>query len=164
MNIYDLTKKYGTGQGEGAMWKTIEVISDAIERTMPEADQDALARKVYGVISGEHYNEEFAKEDIAKMYYVMPGGEKVYAPYWSEEALRTLYKRYKDQIPGYNCWDWMVTMTMMKSDYCPLIMAWFPNLTEDEKNERIVQLSLNWLKDEDNPFGSSKTWGYLNSK
>ena len=163
MNIYDLTKKYGTGQGEGAMWKTIEVISDAIERTMPESDQDALARKVYGVISGEHYNEEFAREDIAKMYYTTPGGEKVYAPYWSEESLRTLYKRYKDQIPGYNCWDWMVTMSMMKSDYCPLIMAWFPGIGEDERNEKIVQLAINWLKDDDSPFAGRKPWGYLNS-
>lgn len=164
MNIYDLTKKYGTGQGENAMWKTIEVISDAIERTMPEADQDALARKVYGVISGEHYNEEFAHEDMAKMYYLMPGGEKVYAPYWSEEVLRNLYKRYKDQIPGYNCWDWAVVMNMVKSDYCDILTEWFPEDDDSERLERLVKLAIKWLDDPDNPYGTGKAWGYFNSK
>ena len=164
MTLYELIKKYGEGRGESMMWKAVSVISDAVDSYMPEEEKNALVRKVYGEMSDGHYNEEFAREDIARMYYVAPDGEKVYAPYWGEDTLRSLYKRYKDQIPGYNCYDWMVTMSMMKSDYCPLIMAWFPNLTDEEKNERIVQLSLNWLRDEDNPFGSSKAWGYLNSK
>ena len=163
MTLYELTKKYGAGQGEGMMWKAVEVISDAVESGMPEEEKDELMRDVYGVMSGEHYNEEFAKEDISKMYYVASDGQRRYAPYWGDDALRSLYKKYKDEIPGYNCWDWAVTMTMMKSDYCPLLMKWFPEMNEEEKNEKYVQLSLNWLKDEDNPFGKSKTWKYLNS-
>ena len=164
MNLYELTKKYGTGQGEGTMWKTVSIISDAIDRTMPEEDQKELVRKVYGSMSGEHYNEEFAREDIAKMYYVGKDGQKHYAPYWTDDALMTLYRQHKNEIPGYNFWDWAVTMSMSKSDLCPIMTAWFPELTDDERNEKLVQYSVNWLKDPDSPFGQAKIWGYLNSR
>ena len=162
MTLYELIKKYGEGRGEAMMWKAVSVISDAVDSYMPEDEKSALVRRVYGEMSDGHYNEEFAREDIAKMYYVAPDGEKAYAPYWSEETLRSLYKRYKDQIPGYNCYDWMVTMNMSKSDYIQIINAWFPDLSEEEKNDRIVQLSINWLKDSDSPFAERKIWGYLN--
>ena len=164
MTLYDLTKKYGTGKGESTMWKTISVISDAVEIAMPEEEINYLMRRVYGTISDEHYNEEFARDDIERMYYIDQDGEKHYAPYWSYDALQNIYRQHKNEIPNYNCWDWAVTMNMIKSDYCPLIMEWFPDIDDNERNEKIVELSLNWLKDADNPFGNSKIWGYLNSR
>ena len=163
MNLYDLTKKYGGGKGEGTMWSTLSLVSDAVE-SMPPSEKNALVRKVYGVMSGKHYNEEFAREDIAKMYYKDADGIKHYAPYWPDEALHSLYEAHKSEIPGYNFWDWAVTMNMIKSDYCQLLSEWFPDDDEETRNERIVRLAINWLDDEDNPFGQSKIWCYLNSK
>lgn len=164
MTLFDLVKKYGEGGSEDTMWKTLALVSNAIESTMTAAEKNSLIRKVYGVMSGKHYNEEFAREDIAKMYYEDEEGEKRYGPYWPDEALRSLYEHYKSEIPDYNCWDWAVTMNMIKSDYCSLIKDWFPRLDNDEKTEKIVQLALTWLKDEDNPYGTSKIWCYFNSK
>lgn len=163
MTLYELTKKYGEGKGEGAMWSTLSLVSDAIENTMTAPEKNALIRKVYGIMSGKHYNEDFAREDIAKMYYKDDDGEKHYAPYWPDAALRSLYNEHKDEIPDYNCWDWMVTMSMIKSDNCGVLSEWFPDDDDDMRNERIVRLALNWLQDEDNPFGASKIWCYFNS-
>lgn len=164
MNLYEFTKKYSQGNGEEAMWKTVAVISEVVEQYVPDSEKHCLMRKMYGVMSNGHYNEDFAREDIAKMYYVDGNGERHHAPYWSDDALLSLYRDNKDKIPEYNQWDWMVVMNMMKSDLCHLLSVWFPGLSEDELNEKYVQASLNWLKDEDNPFGKSKAWGYLNSR
>ena len=164
MNLYELTKKYGEGKGEETMWATLSIVSDAVEAVMTEPEKEALVRKVYGVMSGKHYNEDFAREDISKMYYVDRKGERHFGPYWSDDAVRSIYKQHKDEIPGYNCWDFAVALNMIKSDYCPLLSEWFPEDDEEMRNERIVRLALNWLKDEDNPFGPEKVWGYFNSR
>ena len=164
MNLYELTKKYSNGKGEDMMWKTLSIVSDAVESSMSEEDKKCMLRKVYGAMSDGHYNEEFAHEDIAKMYYIDRDRKKHYAPYWSDEDLKSIYQERRSEIPEYNCWDFAVTMSMIKSDYCPLLMSWFPGIGEEERNDKIVQLAINWLKDDDNPFGKSKTWRYLNSK
>lgn len=163
MTIYELTKKYGEGRGEATMWSTVAIVSEAVEALMTEAEKNSLIRRVYGMMSDGHYNEEFAREDIAKMYYTDRDGVKRYGPYWPDSALRSIYDKIKAQIPGYNCWDWAVTMSMIKSDYCPLLTEWFPADNEDIRNERIVRLAINWLRDEDSPLGKSKTWKYFNS-
>ena len=164
MTLYELTKKYGDGKGEATMWSTLALVSDAVESTMTPAERNALVRKVYGVMSDGHYNEDFAKEDIAKMYYADEDGNKHYGPYWPEAALRAAYNEHKEEIPEYNFWDWSVAMNMAKSDHCPLLSEWFPDDDDDMRNERVVELALNWLRDEDNPFGTSKVWCYMNPK
>lgn len=164
MTLYELTKAYGEGKGENTMWSTLSLVSDAIESSMPTAGKKALLRKVYGVISGGHYNEEFAHEDIAKMYYVDDDGEMRHGPYWTDGDILAIYNEHRDEIPDYNCWDFAVTMNMVKSDNCQLLSEWFPDDDSSMKNERIVQLAINWLDDEDNPFGSSKIWYYLNRR
>ena len=158
-----MTKKYGEGKGESTMWSTLSIVSDAVESMMTEKEKESLIREIYGVMSGKHYNEEFAKEDIAKMYYTDKNGEKHYGPYWPESALRSLYERHKGEIPGYNCWDWMVTMSMIKSDNCNVLSEWFPDDSEELRNERIVRLAVNWLRDPDSPMGQTKIWSYFNS-
>ena len=66
------------------------------------------------------------------------------------------------QLLNYNEWDYYVTVQMIYSDNYNLIHEWFPNISEDEFNQKIYQLATNWLNDKDNPFGNSKTWCYFN--
>lgn len=61
-----------------------------------------------------------------------------------------------------NNWDYYVTVQMIYSDNYNLIHEWFPNISEDEFNQKIYQLATNWLNDKDNPFGNSKTQCYFN--
>jgi len=48
---------------------------------------------------------------------------------------------------------------MIKSDYYPLLKRWFPE--EKDLDEKIIELTVNWLNDDDNPFGDSKIWCYF---
>lgn len=163
MTLYDLTKKYGEGKGEGTMWKTLALVSDAIENSMEPSAKHKLMRSVYGAISNGHYNDAFAKEDIAKMYYVDDAGRQHNAPYWTDEQMGEVYEKVKASLPSaYNACDFAVTMNMIKSDNCALLHKWFPNATQEEMDAKLVDLAVNWLNDSDNPLGDAKIWRYLN--
>ena len=55
-----------------------------------------------------------------------------------------------------------VALNMIKSDYCPLLKRWFPDESKEDHIRRLVALTVNWLSDEDNPFGTEKVWLYFN--
>lgn len=162
--LYELIKKYSDGNDESVMWKSVEVISDAIENGMGEDDKKKLSRKIYCEMVGGHYNEEFALEDVKKMYYTDADGSKKYAPYWTPEQAKEVYSSISNLIPKYNFWDFYVALNMVKSDNCLLLKKWFPNANADEMTKKIVEMTVNWLSDEDNPFGTEKVWKYMNSK
>lgn len=144
------------------MWKTVSIISDFIEKKMPEEDKETLLRKMYGAMSSCHYNEEFAKEDVAKMYYVDEDGSERYAPYWTESQVKDVYESVRDEIPEYNMWDFYVTLQMQKADNCPLLRRWFPDASSSDMDTRFVELAVNWLNDADSPYPDGKIWHYLN--
>ena len=163
MNLYYLTKKYGEGKGESMMWKAIAIASDALDRSMDTGAKDRVLREIYGEMSGCHYNEEFAKEDVAKMYYEDASGNKRKAPYWTDEQVGEVYSAIRDRIPSeYNIWDFYVTLNMIKSDYCVVLKDWFPEAGPDDMEGKLVELAINWLNDDDNPYGNAKIWRYLN--
>ena len=98
------------------------------------------------------------------MYYIDSKGDKHWAPYWPEEDVKEIYREVKDDIGNYNFYDFEVAMNMIKSDYCPLLHKWFPDEPEENRLKRIKALTLNWLHDDDNPFGDEKVWLYFNSR
>lgn len=144
------------------MWKTLAFVSEAIEKGMPEEDKHHLMRQVYGKMSGDHYNEEFAKEDVAKMYYRDNTGSEYHAPYWTVDQVKDVYDRISGEIPEYNFWDFYVTLQMVKADNCPVIMKWLPNSTPDERDRMLVDMAVNWLNDPDTKHPGTKIWNYLN--
>ena len=162
MTLYDLTKKYSTGKGEDMMWKTLSLVSDSVESSMSPCDRKKLIRKVYCAMSGGHYNEEFAHEDIESMFFTDKNGKQHQAPYWSTQAIEEVYEGVKDEILDYNLWDFAVTMNMLASDNWCLLERWFPGITEKERNVKLVEMSVNWLLDEDAKHPDSKIWHYLN--
>ena len=46
---------------------------------------------------------------------------------------------------------------MIKSDYYPLLREWFPDVKN--LNDKIIELTINWLNDEDYP--DHKIWNYF---
>ncbi len=163
MTLYELTKKYGEGKGEDMMWKTVHIISDAVESGMDDAHKAALMRKVYGVMSDGHYNEESAREDVAKMFYLDADGERHDAPYWPEESVKAIYDGIRNKIPDYNFWDFYTTMSMIASDNWCMLKRWFPGADTSDMNERIAEMSLAWLNDDDWPT-KTKIWDYLSGR
>lgn len=165
MDIYAMIKTYGEGKGKDVMWKTVRHISEFVENSKNEHPNEyrALKKMVYADMMGGHYNEEFAVEQMNKMYYKDVNGQKHYAPYWTEEKMRQAYKSNMSLIPSeYNEFDFMVTMCMMMSDNKLMIDQWFPNATEDQKMSYIVDMTVNYLDDEDAPHPKSKIWSYFN--
>ena len=157
-----MTKRLGKGQGEGMMWETVRIISDAIDKDMSDKGKEALYAKMYGALSGGHYDEEHAMEAVSKMYYVDKDGNKRYAPYWTIPQVQDVYENVKDRIPSeYNEWDFFVTMQMEMSDKRMLLESWWPGISGDEIAEKVADLSVCWLNDPDNPYGTKKVWGYL---
>lgn len=163
MTLYELTKKYGEGKGEGMMWKAVHVISDAVDSGMDEYERKSLMKKVYGLMSDGHYNEETAHDDVSVMYYTDTDGKLHQAPYWPEEAVRNIYGAVREEIPDYNFWDFYVTMNMVASDNWCLFKRWFRGIGDVELNEKITDAAIVWLKDEDWPT-KTKIWDYLSSR
>ena len=100
-------------------------------------------------------------DQVSKMYYEKDGS-KYTGPFLNKNLVLNKYKEIRGVIPEYNEWDYYVTVQMIYSDNYNLIHEWFPNISEDEFNQKIYQLATNWLNDKDNPFGNSKTWCYFN--
>lgn len=161
--LYEIIKSHSADKGEGIMWASTQIISDAIEKSMPEEARDKLKRDIYELMCGGHYNEHFAKDAVSKMYYIDENGEKKYAPYWTEATVRELYEGIKSDIAPYNFWDFFVTIHFVASKNHSLFLRWFHDEDMSSRETRYVDMSVNWLKDEDNPFGTKKIWGYLNS-
>ena len=162
MTLYEMIKKYGEGKGESTMWSSVCSISKAVDSSMPEEAKHSLMREVYASMSGHHYNQEFAMEDVAKMYYIGEDKKAHHAPYWTVEQVSNVFDGISGDIPDYNFWDFYVTLQMVKADNCPLIMRWFDGLSGEEMDEKFVEMAVNWLNDPDSPNAGHKIWSYLN--
>jgi len=165
MTLYEMTKKYGEGKGEGVMWTTLQTVSDAIEDAMDEDVKKRLMRNLYGQMAGGHYNQEFAQDDVAKMYYKEQSGAKIAAPYWTEAQVKEVYEIVRKDISSqYTFWDFYVTLQMIKSDNVQMLKKWYPAAPPEELDKKLVEMAVNWLNDPDNPYGDHKIWGYMCAK
>ena len=158
--IYELIKKHSKGKGEDAMWKATAIISDAIENYLPEDAKEDLYDDIYGLMSDGHYNEWMADMDIAKMYYIDESAQKHYAPYFTKPVIREHYEQVKSLIRDYNECDFAVALNMIASDYHNILAMWFPNATAEQRLDKYVELTVNWLADPDWD-SKDKIWKYL---
>lgn len=143
--------------------EVINCLSKAIDDNLTNEDKMKVLKRVHKIIDGGHYDETFAKYQVSKMYYTDNEGDH-YGPYYTLEQTKEIYKRYKEDIPtGYNLYDFYVALNMIQSDYTTLVHKWFKDLDKDSFEQKILDLTLNWLNDTDNPFGNTKGWGYFNS-
>ena len=159
-SIYELIKNHSEGKGEDMMWKSTEIISDAIDKSMPESAKKELYYDLYGLMSNGHYDREMAISDVEDMYYVGEDGDKHYAPYLTEPVVKEEFNKVESKIPHYNEWDFYVTLHMIVSDNHNLLNRWFPSDTQDERIRKYVETAVNWLADDDWP-SHDKIWAYL---
>ena len=163
MDIYSILKNGLRDEGSDKMWCITKILSDSINEFIPEKQKDILLDKVYYSVNGGHFDKEFADKAISKFYYVDEAREKHQAPYWTESEIRPIYNQVRSRIPEYNFYDFEVTMNMVKSDNCNKLKRWFPEASSAELFDKLVEEAVNYLDDEDNPFGNEKIWKYLNS-
>lgn len=149
--ICEVIKKYANNES------TIDLLCQKLKEYIPEDEYESLAKDIYEAVQGPHFDEDFAKCQISKMYYE-EDGIKHYAPYWNDISSVYMQSKKKLLYP-YNKWDFAVALNMIKSDNYLLLKEWFPD--EKDLYGKIVELTINWLNDEDNPYGDSKIWGYF---
>ena len=159
-SLYETIKKYGSGKGEEMMWKSVSLISKAVDEKMEEKDKERLVSDVYALMSGKHYDEEYAMKCVSTMYYTDKQGVKHFAPYWTREQVKPFFDSAKAEIPEYNCWDYFVTFNMVASDNWNLYHKWWPDITAEQFAVKIAEATLNWLKDEDKK-DTSRIWDYM---
>ncbi len=148
MNLKDIIKKYGGN---------MDILSDTMTQYVPDEELQKLCKMIYESTQGKHFNEEFAKEQVSKMYYE-ENGHKHYGPFYDDVSVPYSQNKRKLIYP-YTKWDFEVTLNMIKSDMINLLKEWFPDATEEELDSKIIDLAVNWLNDED--YGESKIWCYF---
>ena len=163
MDIYNILKEGLRGEGSDKMWCITKILSDAIEGYVPDKQKEVIKTKVYYSTFGGHFNRNFANSAISKFYYVDASGVRHDAPYWTEPEVKEVYETVKSRIPAYNFYDFEVTLNMVKSDNCNKLKKWFPQATDKELMDKLIDEAVNFLSDEDNPYGDEKIWKYLNS-
>lgn len=161
MNLYELIKTHFNGKDEEVMWKSIELISKFVDDRVDPECKEKLMADVFGLMSNGHYDEDFAEKAIKKMYYLDKNGRKHYAPYWTEDQLEDIYDKIKNKIPDYNLYDFMVTFNMLASDNWKMLHDWYPEITPEMMANKVTDLTLTWLDDDDWPT-KSKIWDYFN--
>lgn len=119
MELYELIEKYGKGKGEAVMWESTKFISDFI-KPMKETNKKEywnLMRGVYGLISGGHYNEEFAQHDVSQIEYTDKDGKSHTGAYWTCEQIEEATKgmAFPSSVTKY---DKFVAFNLAYSDFC----------------------------------------------
>ena len=161
-SIYELIKIYGKGKGEDVMWSSIKMISNELSKTLTPTKYQELAMQIYYLMNGGHYNEEFAEDKVKELYFKDDDGIIHRGGHWDGGSSYKIYQQKRHLIPDeYNEWDWYVTLNMIYSDW----YVWLDNNTTFDTNEidnKIISMAINWLNDDDNPYGTEKIWGYMN--
>lgn len=157
MELYELIEKYGKGKGETVMWETTRLVSDFI-KPMKEVNKKEywnLMREVYCLMSGAHYNECFAREDVSKMYHKNSKGETIKGEHWNINQVTAAIKGMN--IPSVaNIWDVYVALNANWHDKEVLFTEWFNELAD----KRIIEDAINfYFHDED--AGEGKIWYYM---
>ena len=162
MSLYQLIQTYGKGKGESVMWDSVQLISDKLDEILSEEDYQKLLKKVYCKMSGVHFNDMFAKQQVSNMYFTDKYDVKHQGPFISESEVTQMYEKIRSKISNYNIYDFYVTVQMIYSDKYNMLIEWFGDIPKDDLTNKVMSMAVNWLNDDDNPFGSEKIWGYFN--
>ena len=135
-------KDYGYDKQTSVIHKAITNISEYLQKVLDKDQYCKVIKDTYCTFVGGHYNEPFADDQVSKMYYEKDGS-KYTGPFLNKNLILNKYKEIRGVIPDYNEWDYYVTVQMIYSDNYNLIHEWFPNISEDEFNQKIYQLATN---------------------
>lgn len=160
MNYKELIKDYhakGFGS-EKKMWESIYALEDAmmcLKEKDPDTYDEAM-RDLHQVFCGPHYNECFAREDVAGMHHKSTKGEVVKGEHWNIEQVTSAIKGMS--ISGNaNIWDVYVALNANWHDKNIKFVEWFG--ADHEK--KIIEDAINfYFMDEDGPK-EGKIWKYI---
>lgn len=112
-------------------------------------------------IYGKHFIEPYAIYQVSKMYHTNSKGVSVETPMFNIDYTKKIYDKYiKALNKDITVWDVYVALNAQYHDNINLYEKWFPNLSDDEIENKIVQAAItNWFEDED--ARCDKVWKYF---
>lgn len=161
MRYKDLMKDYHSKGmvSEKKMWEAIGELDEAMEclkEKDPEKYDEAI-RNLHEVFCGPHYNECFAREDVAGMHHKNTKGEVIKGEHWNIEQVTTAAKGLS--VPSTaTLWDVYVALNANWHDKEVKFAEWFGQDVE----KRIVEDAISfYFNDADAPDG--KIWLYMDA-
>lgn len=159
MRYKELMKDYHSKGmvSEKKMWEAIGGLDEAMEclkEKDPEKYDEAI-RDLHEVFCGPHYNECFAREDVAGMHHKSAKGEVIKGEHWNMEQVASAIKGMS--IPGNtNIWDVYVSVNANWHDKEVKFAEWFGA----DADKKIIEDAVNfYFMDSDAPDG--KVWLYM---
>lgn len=146
--------------GEDKMWRSVEVLDDMILRKVEEEDPESyweFMRDQHEIFCGPHFDERFARWEIAQMEHKDYRGNVHKGEHWGEGDARAVYDKHKAKLPaGTTVWDVAVALNANWHDKSELFGRWWPQGSEDKIIEDAMSF---YFFDTDAPDG--KIWRYM---
>lgn len=110
---------------------------------------------------GKHFIEPYAIYQVSKMYHTNSKGVSIETPMFSIDYTKKIYDKYIRVLnKDITVWDVYVALNAQYHDNINLYEKWFPNLSDDEIESKIIQATItNWFEDED--ARCDKVWKYF---
>ena len=161
MRYKELMKDYHSKGmvSEKKMWEAIGELDEAMEclkEKDPEKYDEAI-RDLHEVFCGPHYNECFAREDVAGMHHKNAKGEVIKGEHWNIEQVTSAIKGMS--IPGNtNIWDVYVAFNANWHDK----NVKFSESFNADADKKIIEDAISfYFMDADAPDG--KVWLYMDA-
>lgn len=151
----EIIKKNWKSGSEEIMNKSVDMVAELLEEMKEVCPKKYwwFIRKQQGLMSGGHYDEEFARYDVKQMYHVDKRGNKVEGEHWSMEQARQVMQ--ENGIGGKNT---------VEDVYVGLNAFWHDLGCDLDESEVIKAAVAFWFKDADFPDKVGKVWWYMNEK
>ena len=156
--MIDEARKQGL-TSEKIMVASIADVEDLLEAIKEQHEELywKFIKKQHEHMFGCHYNEAFGMWRIEQMHYKDKTGVVHQSPHWTKDQYKAAYETVKSKLPAtYNCWDFAVTLEMLRSDNICMYKSWWPEATDEQLDAKVVEAAVNYLNDDDDP--DCKIW------
>nr|DAL65629.1 MAG TPA_asm: hypothetical protein [Caudoviricetes sp.] len=143
----EIVKKNWNSGNKEIMHKSVDMIADLLEEIKEEHPEKywLFIRQQQGLMSSGHYNEEFARYDVEKMWHLSKDGKKHEGEHWTIKQAKQVMQNYNLASP-INEYDVYVALNAFWHDLeCVIpdedtlieaaVAFWFKDCDFDEHNK-----------------------------
>lgn len=141
--------------------RVLAVVLDELDKN---ADKEtAVANNIREALVGEHFDCISAKACINKMSYTTSDGTVINAPFVSDRECFELYEERKQQIKGYNMYDFAVVLNDCMANFHNLLYKWWENEDWCIMLINFSDIAVAWLNNDAMCVGE-KAWKVFGNK
>lgn len=153
-----------SGANEDKIWGALEDMEEVLEdleMSKKELYWETM-RDLHERFKGEHFNEEYARHEVSKLYHTDHEGKRCVGEKFSMNKAEEVHMNFKSVIPSqYTLFDVYVAINTHFHDYCNLYRNWFKGEDMIVIEHKIIESAItHWFRDEDF-VGKGKIWQYF---